>query len=188
MFSVQLFHQLSSRASFSLSSSWLTPHGGHRGKQIGRPPAVIKIDIGTTLGPRLSPPKANRIPRPPMPSARIGTVLQASKQHTACPPTVVQTKSHLDSREIYGKTMLRKIAPTAWSSKYGLAGQNMEQVKLVDLIWRGWDNQHLRALSHGSYMSMIVCRTVNEAVFLQAVLSLVREKEVGPRRSCQPFL
>ncbi|OLP83621.1 hypothetical protein AK812_SmicGene35592 [Symbiodinium microadriaticum] len=93
------------------------------------------------------------------------------------PANFVQTKSHLDSREIYGKTMLRKIAPTAWSSKYGLAGQNMEQVKLVDLIWRGWDNQHLRALSHGSYMSMIVCRKVNEAVFLQAVLSLVREKK-----------
>ena len=92
------------------------------------------------------------------------------------PANFVQTKSHLDSREIYGKTMLRKIAPTAWSSKYGLAGQSMEQVKLVDLIWRGWDNQHLRALSHGSYMSMIVCRKVNEAVFLQAVLSLVREK------------
>ena len=93
------------------------------------------------------------------------------------PANFVQTKSHLDSREIYGKTMLRKIAPTAWSSKYGLAGQSMEQVKLVDLIWRGWDNQHLRALSHGSYMSMIVCRKVNEAVFLQAVLSLVREKK-----------
>ena len=93
------------------------------------------------------------------------------------PTTFVQTKSHLDSREIDGKTMLRKIAPTAWSSKYGLAGQSMEQVKLVDLICRGWGNQHLRALSHGSYMSMIVCRKVNEAVFLQAMLSLIREKK-----------
>ena len=93
------------------------------------------------------------------------------------PTAFVQTKSHLDSREIYLKTLLRKIAPTAWSSKYGLAGQSMEQVKLVDLIWRGWENQHLRALSHGSYMSTIVCRKVNEAVFLQAVLSIVREKK-----------
>ena len=99
------------------------------------------------------------------------------KTRQGLPTTFVQTKSHLDSREIYGKTMLRKIAPTAWSSKYGLAGQNMEQVKLVDLIRRGWENQHLRALSHGSYMSMIVCRKVNEAVFLQAFLSLVREKK-----------
>ena len=93
------------------------------------------------------------------------------------PTTFVQTKSHLDSREIYGKTMLRKIAPTAWSSKYGLAGQSMEQVELVDLIWRGWENQHLRALSHGNYMSMIVCRKVNEAAFLQEVLSIIREKK-----------
>ena len=75
-----------------------------------------------------------------MASTRIGTVPQGSKQHMvylSLPTTFVQTKSHLDSREIYGKTMLRKIAPTAWSSKHGLAGQSMEQVKLVDLIWRG---------------------------------------------------
>ena len=44
------------------------------------------------------------------------------------PTTFVQTKSNLDSREIYGKAMLRKIAPTAWSSKYGLAGQSMELI------------------------------------------------------------
>ena len=77
------------------------------------------------------------------------------------PSSFVQTKSHLDSREIYGKALLRKIAPTSWSSKYGLAGQCMEHVKLVDLVWRGWENQHLRAFSHGSYLSLIICRKVN---------------------------
>eukprot|EP00439_Symbiodinium_sp_Y106_P021381 s4745_g2.t1 len=93
------------------------------------------------------------------------------------PDNFVQSKSHLDSREIYGKTLLRKIAATSWSSKYGLAGQSMEQVKLVDLLWRGWHNQHLRALSHGSYISLLVARKVNEAVFLQALLSVIREKK-----------
>ena len=88
-----LFHQLSSRTSISLSSSWLILHGGHRGKQIGRPPAVIKIDIGTTLGPHLSPPKATRIPRPPMPSTRIGTVLQVSRQHRAYLPTLCKPRA-----------------------------------------------------------------------------------------------
>ena len=73
--------------------------------------------------------------------------------------------------------MLRKIAPTAWSSKYGLAGQSMEQVKLVDLAWREWENQLIHAPSHGSYMSWTVSRKVNEAVFLQAVLSIIREKK-----------
>ena len=53
----------------------------------------------------------------------------------------------------------------------------MEQVKLVDQLWRGWHNQHLRALSHGSYVSLPVARKVNEAVFLQALLSVIREKK-----------
>ena len=123
-----------------------------------------------------TPPKSSKSSQDSKSFEGIGTAPQDSKQHRAY-PTFVQTKSHLDGREIYGKTMLRKIAPTAWSSKYGLAGQSMEQVKLVDLIWRGWENQHLRALSHGSYMSMIFCRKVNEAVFLQAVLSLIPEKK-----------
>ena len=99
------------------------------------------------------------------------------KHTTGLPDNFVQSKSYLDSREIYGKTLLRKIAATSWSSKYGLAGQSMEQVKLVDLLWRGWHNQHLRALSHGSYVSLLVARKVNEAVFSQALLTIIREKK-----------
>ena len=53
----------------------------------------------------------------------------------------------------------------------------MEQVKPVDKLWRGWRNQHLRALSRGSYVSLLVARKVNEAVFLQALLSVIREKK-----------
>eukprot|EP00439_Symbiodinium_sp_Y106_P070309 s106_g12.t1 len=93
-------------------------------------------------------------------------------KHTpSLPDNFVQSKSHLGSREVYGKTLLRKIAATSWSSKYGLAGQSMEQVKLVDLLWCGWHNQHLRALSRGSYVSLLVAGKMNEAVFLQALLS-----------------
>ena len=53
----------------------------------------------------------------------------------------------------------------------------MEQVKLVDNLWRCWHNQHVRALSHGSYVSLLVARKVNEAVFLQASLTVIREKK-----------
>ena len=45
------------------------------------------------------------------------------------------------------------------------------------VLWRGWHNQHLRALSHGSYVSLLVARKVNEAVFLQALLTVIREKK-----------
>ena len=99
----------------------------------------------------------SRLPRTKTSSStRIGRVPQGSRQTQGLPDTFVQSKSHLDTLEVFGKTLLRKIAPTSWSFKHGLAGQNIEQVKLVDLLWRGWHNQHLRALSHGSYMSLLV--------------------------------
>ena len=39
------------------------------------------------------------------------------------PDDFKSTKTHLDSREVFGKTMLRRIAPTSWSTKYQLAGK-----------------------------------------------------------------
>ena len=62
------------------------------------------------------------------------------------------SREFLDSREVFGKTLLRRVASTAWSSKYALAGKEVENIKLVDMIWKGYRNHHLRSLSHGHYM------------------------------------
>ena len=93
------------------------------------------------------------------------------------PDDFKSTKTHLDSREVYGKTMLRRIAPTSWSTKYQLAGKEMDSIRLVDLLWRGWNNYHLRALSHGQYVSLVVARKVNERVFSSSILTHLRENK-----------
>ena len=85
-------------------------------------------------------------------------------------------KKHLDSKEVYGKTMLRKVAPTSWESKYRLADRDVSDVRLTDLLWRGWRNNHLRALSHGQYISLVVARRVSESVLTSQLPSAVREQ------------
>ena len=87
------------------------------------------------------------------------------------------SREFLDSREVFGKTLLRRVASTAWSSKYSLAGREVQNIKLVDMIWKGYRNHHLRSLSHGHYLSLVVARKISEAVFASAILTAIREKK-----------
>ena len=93
------------------------------------------------------------------------------------PPDFKTSKTHLDSREVFGKTLLRRVAATSWSTKYNLAGKEVAELRLVDLLWRGWQNFHIRALSHGQYLSVVVALKVSESVFASAVLSQLRERK-----------
>ena len=99
----------------------------------------------------------------------------ASKE--GLPNEFKQSREFLDSREVFGKTLLRRVASTAWSAKYSLAGREVQSIKLVDMIWKGYRNHHLRSLSHGHYMSLVVARKINEAVFASAILSAIRERK-----------
>ncbi|CAE7585152.1 unnamed protein product [Symbiodinium sp. CCMP2592] len=84
-------------------------------------------------------------------------------------------KTHLDTKEIYGKTMLRRVAATSWATKYRLAGRELADLRVTDLVWKGWRNNHLRALSHGQYVSVVIARRVSESVLTSQFLSSVRE-------------
>ena len=85
-------------------------------------------------------------------------------------------KKYLDSNEVFGKTMLRCVSSTSWASKYRLAGRELADLRLVDLLWRGWRNHHLRALSHGQYVSLVIARKVNESVLMSQFLTSLREQ------------
>ena len=93
------------------------------------------------------------------------------------PPDFKATKTHLDSREVFGKSLLRRVAPTAWSTNYGLAGKEVSTIRLVDLLWRGWQNFHIRALLRGQYLSVVVARKVSESVFASSLLSQLRDRK-----------
>ena len=73
--------------------------------------------------------------------------------------------------------MLRRVAAIVWSTKHNLAGKEVAEVRLVDLLRRGRNNFHLRALSHGQYLSVVIARKVSESVFASAVLSQLRERK-----------
>ncbi len=87
------------------------------------------------------------------------------------------TREFLDSREVYGKTFLRRVANTAWSAKYSISGKEVTSLKLVDMVWKGLRNHHLRSLSHGHYLSLVIARKINEAVFASSILTALREKK-----------
>ena len=105
------------------------------------------------------------------------------------PDSFKPDKKHLDSKEVYGKTMLRKVAPTSWASKYRLAGRDISDIRLTDLLWRGWNNHHLRALSHGQYVSLVIARKVNESVLSSQLLTAIREQkwDLDELECLQPF-
>ena len=43
-------------------------------------------------------------------------------------------------------TLLRQVKASAWSSKHGIANQAIEQVPLVKVLYRGWEEGALRTL------------------------------------------
>ena len=52
-------------------------------------------------------------------------------------------------------------------------------LRLTDLLWRGWRNHHLRALSQGQYVSLVVARRVSESVLASQLLNAVRDQKWG---------
>ena len=97
------------------------------------------------------------------------------------------SKAFLDSRELCGKTFLRNIAAATWSSKYGLGGRAIADLRLTEILCKGFRNHHLRALSHRRFMSLVVARKINEAVFASALLTGIRENKWDMDELAQNF-
>ena len=45
------------------------------------------------------------------------------------------TKKFYDTHEVFGLTFPRKIQASAWATKHGLAGRNLEEIRLHQLTW-----------------------------------------------------
>ena len=61
----------------------------------------------------------------------------------------------------------RKVHPSAWATKHGLAGRNIEDIQLHELSWQAL---LLRALAQGRYVSINFTRSVKEAIFVSYFL------------------
>ena len=78
-----------------------------------------------------------------------------------------------------GKKFYRNIQSTPWSSKSGLAGKDVGQLKVVDLTRKGLDDCALRNLSNGESQSVVFVRSVSEAVFTTNLLRLIRQDRLN---------
>ena len=101
---------------------------------------------------------------------------QVKSHTTQLPREFVSDQDHLDSREICGKKLYRNVQLTSWSQKYKLAGRPLEDIKLHELAWQGWQNYYLRHLSLGYFTSIVFCRRISETVFINSLLGAIRGK------------
>ena len=82
-----------------------------------------------------------------------------------------------DTSVVSGRKFYGNIQSTSWSSKSGLAGKDVGQLKVVDLTRKGLDDYAyaLRNLSNREFQSAVFVRTVSEAVFTTNLLRLIRQ-------------
>ena len=90
------------------------------------------------------------------------------------PPTFKADSKYLDKNMSYGRQLYRHICSTPWSNQVGLANRPVEEVKVHELCYLGWENHHLRTLSAGAFVSLVFARSVREAQVADAFLRLCR--------------
>ena len=94
------------------------------------------------------------------------------------PASFKSTKKFYDTPKIFNMSFRRKIQPGAWAIKHGLACWNVEDIKLHELSWQGWQNYNLRALAQGRYVSIYFTTSIKEATFVSYFLQHLREQKL----------
>ena len=61
---------------------------------------------------------------------------------------------------------------------HGQPSRNLEDVKLHELSWHGWQNYNLRALRQGRYVSINLTRSIKDATFMSYFLQHLREQKL----------
>ena len=102
----------------------------------------------------------------------------SAKSNLGLPAIFKHTREFHDTQEVFGLTFPRKIQASAWATKHGLAGCNLEEIRLHELTWQGWSNHNLRALTHGRYVSTNFARSIKGATFISLLLQHVREHKL----------
>ena len=80
-----------------------------------------------------------------------------------------------DTNTVSGKKFYRNVQTTPRSSKAGLAGKDVNSIRLVDITRKGLDDYSLRNLSNGEFQGVVFVRSVSEAVFTTNLLRLLRQ-------------
>ena len=76
-----------------------------------------------------------------------------------------ETSTHWDARTEYGLNFPKRVESTQFSRKQGLAGQDITEVKVIDLIQSDLSNWGLRLVANGRFVSCEFFRNRIEATF-----------------------
>ena len=83
-----------------------------------------------------------------------------------------------DSNSVSNKKFFRNIQSTPWSTKSGLAGKDIADLRLTELTRKGLDDFSLRCLSNGEFQSLVFVRSISEAVFVSNLLRHIRQDRI----------
>eukprot|EP00439_Symbiodinium_sp_Y106_P024958 s2125_g3.t1 len=83
-----------------------------------------------------------------------------------------------DSNSVSNKKFFRNIQSTPWSTKSGLAGKDIANLRVTELTRKGLDDFSLRCLSNGEFQSLVFVRSISEAVFVSNLLRHIRQDRI----------
>ena len=102
---------------------------------------------------------------------------QAEKE-TTIPDQFKSTRTHYDSKSVFGKDFPKQMAATAWARLCGFQGRTYESLRLHELCYFGWNNVSLRYLMHGIYTSIVFTRSIKESMFTDKLLKVLRVEKI----------
>ena len=90
------------------------------------------------------------------------------------PASFKPTKEFYDTQEAFGIIFSCKSQASP-----GLAGRNLEEIRLHELSRQEWQNYNLRALTQGRCVSMNLTSSIKEATFISYLLQHLREHKLN---------
>lgn len=92
------------------------------------------------------------------------------------PDTFAPDDTYYDTNSVLGSDMPRLIQATKWTRSKGLAGRDVQDVRLVEVLWDGMDNWGIRLLANGKYIAPELLRNFHESVFISTLVGKLRKK------------
>ena len=82
---------------------------------------------------------------------------------------------YIDKSLVFGLALPRQIIATDWTQKKGIAGQDVQEVRLVDVIYGGLSNWVLRHLGMGKATYFILAKAYDKSTVLYALNTALRD-------------
>ena len=94
------------------------------------------------------------------------------------PQTFNPTDQYHDSNLLSGLPLPRTIAATAWTRQHNFAGMPLQDIKLLLVVYKGWENWQLRSFANGYFVNAILTRSMKETVFMNELLHQIRQSKI----------